>query len=93
MYTLHSLMQGRMLTNHYRENVDKMRPRIQIGFVLLPLTYIVLLCVELFGCHSFKKHWQIYPDPGGKLARSLALFFRLCTNFISSGLLPLAFHA
>jgi len=46
------------------ENVDKIRPRIQMGFVVLPATFIILVCVELFGCHPFQKHWQIYPDPG-----------------------------
>lgn len=69
-----------------------MRPRIQIGFVLLPVTYIILLCVELFGCHPFQKHWQIYPDPGGKPA----LFTLYCFEFVLivySRLLPLAFYA
>jgi len=51
-----------------RENVDKMRPRIRMGFFILPATFIVLLCVELFGCHPFQKHWQIYPDPGGEIS-------------------------
>jgi hypothetical protein len=61
-----NVLHRNLLTNDCRENVEKMRPRIQIGFVLLPVTYIILLCVELFGCHPFQKHWQIYPDPGGE---------------------------
>lgn len=87
-----SVSNPRLLTNH-RENVDRMRPRIQIGFVLLPCSYVVLLCVELFGCHPFRKHWQIYPDPGGKLTSTCTFSSLAGTNCISSGLLPLAFHA
>ncbi|KAH8651641.1 hypothetical protein BGZ60DRAFT_189387 [Tricladium varicosporioides] len=46
------------------ENVDHMRWRVKAGFFILPATFMILICVELFGCMPFYKKWQIYPDPG-----------------------------
>lgn len=41
--------------------------RIRIGAYLLPVTFLAVICVELFACSPVQKHWQIYPDPGSAL--------------------------
>lgn len=41
--------------------------RIRIGAYLLPITFLAVICVELFACSPVQKHWQIYPDPGSAL--------------------------
>lgn len=57
------------------EGLDNYRPRIFIGFGLIVATWLTVLFSILFGCHSFEKNWQIYPDPGSKSASS-----RVCSN-------------
>lgn len=51
----------------YARLTDKVRSmtiRIRIGAYLLPITFLIVICVELFGCSPVQKHWQIYPNPG-----------------------------
>lgn len=43
-----------------------MRIRIQIGAVLLAVTFLATFLSILFGCYPIEKHWQINPDPGSK---------------------------
>ncbi len=47
--------------------------RIKIGAYLLPITFLTVICVELFGCHPVQNHWQIYPDPGSASAFHLSV--------------------
>ncbi|KAF7543930.1 hypothetical protein G7046_g9902 [Stylonectria norvegica] len=46
------------------EGLDNYRPRIFVGFGLIVVTWLTVLFSILFGCNSFKKNWQIDPDPG-----------------------------
>ena len=41
-----------------------MRIRIQIGAVLLAISFIATFLAILLGCYPIEKHWQINPDPG-----------------------------
>ena len=43
-----------------------MRIRIQVGAVLLAVTFLATFLSILFGCYPVKKHWQINPDPGSQ---------------------------
>ena len=49
---------------HDSDKVSNMALRIKIGAFVLPVTFLIVVCVELFGCSPVQKHWQIYPDPG-----------------------------
>ncbi|MCJ1368714.1 hypothetical protein MMC16_007859 [Acarospora aff. strigata] len=46
------------------DGVDKMRIRIQIGYVLVPVTYLAAILVIFLKCYPLHKQWQITPDPG-----------------------------
>jgi hypothetical protein len=61
----------------YRDNVSNMAIRIRIGVYVLPITFLAVICVILFGCSPVQKHWQIYPDPGGTLSYRIVLSRRL----------------
>lgn len=50
-----------------------MRIRIQIGAVLLAVTFLATFLSILLGCYPIEKHWQINPDPGSKEFLSLAV--------------------
>ncbi|KAE8379390.1 hypothetical protein BDV26DRAFT_170520 [Aspergillus bertholletiae] len=41
-----------------------MHRRVQIAYIFIAATYVVVICSILFGCHPMHKNWQIYPDPG-----------------------------
>lgn len=41
-----------------------MRTRIYLAYAFIGVTYVVVICSILFGCHPMHKNWQIYPDPG-----------------------------
>lgn len=43
------------------------RGRIYAGFVLIFLTWIIVLLSVLLGCRPLHNYWQINPDPGSKL--------------------------
>lgn len=43
------------------------RSRIYAGFVLIFLTWIIVLLSVLLGCRPLHNYWQINPDPGSKL--------------------------
>ena len=46
-----------------------MRIRVRIGFALIFATYITTILSILAGCGaSFKKNWQINPDPGSTIS-------------------------
>ncbi|KAG7005189.1 hypothetical protein G7Y79_00021g050560 [Physcia stellaris] len=48
------------------EGVRAMRIRIQIGAVLLAVSFLATFLSILFGCYPIEKHWQINPDPGNR---------------------------
>jgi hypothetical protein len=50
------------------EGVDHMILKINIGFVLIGVTFFGTFFTILFGCYPVEKHWQINPDPGSMLA-------------------------
>lgn len=44
-----------------------MEARIKLGIFILPITFITVICVELFTCYPVQRHWQINPAPGGMI--------------------------
>ncbi|AEO61141.1 hypothetical protein MYCTH_2121009 [Thermothelomyces thermophilus ATCC 42464] len=46
------------------DGVGNMSLKINIGFVLVFVTFFGTFFAILFGCYPVEKHWQIYPDPG-----------------------------
>lgn len=40
--------------------------RIYVGYALVAVSYIVVIFNLFFGCHPFRRYWQISPDPGSK---------------------------
>ena len=63
--------------------------RVKIGAYLLPITFLTVICVELFACSPVQKHWQIYPDPGSasafKILPSGVLRFNRNLRILSPG--------
>lgn len=50
-----------------RLGLHHMRIRTRIGFILIGVTYITTITGILAGCgKTFRKNWQIYPDPGSE---------------------------
>ncbi|KAI2465469.1 hypothetical protein F4781DRAFT_409401 [Annulohypoxylon bovei var. microspora] len=39
---------------------------IHVGFVLIPVSWLILLGILYLGCRPFHHYWQIYPDPGNE---------------------------
>ncbi|KAI1453954.1 hypothetical protein F4805DRAFT_340068 [Annulohypoxylon moriforme] len=37
---------------------------IYIGFILIPVSWLILILIIFLGCRPFHYNWQIYPDPG-----------------------------
>lgn len=44
-----------------------MRIRIQIAYVAIGVTYVVVMATLLGACQPFHHFWQINPDPGGNI--------------------------
>jgi hypothetical protein len=42
-----------------------MKIRIRIAYVLIGVTYVVVMAIILGACRPFNHHWQINPNPGG----------------------------
>ncbi|KAH6951140.1 hypothetical protein BKA56DRAFT_505876 [Ilyonectria sp. MPI-CAGE-AT-0026] len=57
------------------------RTRINVGFVLIAVTYIAIMASIFFGCQPFHNLWQIDPDPGNlcQPASSKLLIFLVVT--------------
>ncbi|KAH7220440.1 uncharacterized protein BKA55DRAFT_486387, partial [Fusarium redolens] len=46
------------------DGLKKSRVPIYVGFVLLIITWITIICCVMLTCRPFHKNWQIDPDPG-----------------------------
>ncbi|KAH8807837.1 hypothetical protein F5884DRAFT_347824 [Xylogone sp. PMI_703] len=46
------------------EGVHNMRLKVRIGFIVVPISFVVTFVVVLCACWPIEKHWQINPDPG-----------------------------
>ena len=46
------------------DGVDRMSLKINVGFILVGVTFLGTFFTILFGCYPVEKHWQIFPDPG-----------------------------
>ncbi|RSL95852.1 hypothetical protein BHE90_009557 [Fusarium euwallaceae] len=66
------------------------RRRIRWGFILIAVTYLVVLGVILLGCQPLHRLWQIYPDPGNfcqPAISKLLVFLVLTLNVITDAYL------
>ena len=43
-----------------------MRIRVRVGYGILLATYLAVELSIILGCPSFRKNWQIFPDPGSE---------------------------
>ncbi|KAH7000305.1 hypothetical protein EDB80DRAFT_723667 [Ilyonectria destructans] len=64
--TLLWTLKAAMCTFYLRltEGLENYRSRIYAGFVLIFLTWIIVLLSVLLGCRPLHNYWQINPDPG-----------------------------
>ncbi|KAF4344239.1 integral membrane protein PTH11 [Fusarium beomiforme] len=49
--------------------------RIYVGFGLIAVTYITIICCILFSCQPFHRMWQIYPNPGNLCQPALSKLY------------------
>lgn len=42
--------------------------RIYVGYVVVTVSYMVIILNLFLGCHPFHRNWQINPDPGSTWA-------------------------
>ena len=65
--------------------LQHMRLRIHIGYFLIGATYVITVSAILGGCGTtFRKNWQIYPNPGSLSICSIhlkPLFCRMTDPF------------
>jgi hypothetical protein len=54
--------------------------RIYIGYVLVFVSYLVVVFNLFFGCRPFHRNWQINPDPGGLCCLEVARLPLLLTK-------------
>jgi hypothetical protein len=43
-----------------------MKIRLQIAYIAISVTYLVVIAITLGACQPFNHYWQINPDPGGR---------------------------
>ncbi|KAH8686394.1 hypothetical protein BGZ61DRAFT_533936 [Ilyonectria robusta] len=46
------------------DGLDGYRTRIYVGYFLIFITWVTVICCILFACRPFEKNWQINPNPG-----------------------------
>ncbi|KAF7555274.1 hypothetical protein G7Z17_g2286 [Cylindrodendrum hubeiense] len=46
------------------DGLKNYRTRIYVGFVLIVVTWITVICCVMFACRPFPGNWQVNPDPG-----------------------------
>jgi hypothetical protein len=54
----------RFLTR-FSDGLSHMKIRIQIAYIAIGVTYIVVMGTILGACQPFNHYWQINPNPGG----------------------------
>lgn len=58
---------GRQLTS-CSDGLRHTRIRIQIAYVAIAVTYVVVMATILGACQPFNHYWQINPNPGGMIS-------------------------
>lgn len=60
-----------------------MKLRINIGYGVIAITYVVVLLSILLGCHPLHKNWQIHPDPGSMFWSWLVMLFKFRVSLLN----------
>ncbi|RSL42511.1 hypothetical protein CEP54_015456 [Fusarium duplospermum] len=71
---------------HAQNGLVQYRARINLGFVLIAITYIAIMASIFLGCRPFHRFWQIYPDPGNlcqPATSKLFIFLVLTLNIVT----------
>lgn len=50
----------------YSDGLFYMRIRIQIAYIAIGMTYLVIIATIFGACRPFNHYWQINPNPGGR---------------------------
>jgi hypothetical protein len=70
------------------DGLKKSRVPIYVGFVLLIITWITIICCVMLTCRPFHKNWQIDPDPGSafnSFRRTFTLVNRTLPRLVPAG--------
>jgi hypothetical protein len=62
------------------DGLSHMRIRIQIAYISIGVSYVVVMGVILGGCQPFHRYWQIYPNPGCE--SPVAVLVHASTNIV-----------
>lgn len=57
------------LIDHFqgsRTGLNGMVFRVRFAYILLAVTYLLVILSLLLACQPFRKWWQVYPYPGGE---------------------------
>lgn len=57
----------RCLLTNYSDGLLHMMIHIRVAYVVIGVSYVAVMATILGACQPFHRHWQINPNPGGKL--------------------------
>ncbi|KAF2847480.1 hypothetical protein T440DRAFT_491921 [Plenodomus tracheiphilus IPT5] len=63
------------------------RKLLYVFWIILATTFLASMATVFVGCSPFRRHWQIYPDPGSCVVGNIWLFTYEICNIITDVLL------